>query len=86
MREKGIESDTTHSILQNLIEEDFEINNELASAIRYIKRRRLGVYRTRKNERSNEKDLASLARAGDSYDIAKKALATSFETHSEQEI
>ncbi len=78
MAEKGIETEKTNTILKQLIEENYEENNELSSAIRYVKRRRLGAFRTRKNERSDEKDLASLARAGYSYDIAKKALAASF--------
>lgn len=86
LMEKGIEKDQTNAILQQLINDDYETHNEFASALRYIKRRRLGPFRTRKNDRSDEKDLASLARAGYSYDIAKKALAASFSNLSEQEI
>lgn len=42
---------------------------ELLAALRYVERRRLGLETER-----YEKDLAAMARAGFSYDIAKKAL------------
>ena len=54
---------------------DDTAKTELDAATRYIRRRRLGHYRTKgKAEDFYEKDLAALARAGFSYDVAKKAL------------
>lgn len=47
---------------------------ELAAAKAYIKRKRLGVYRTKESENPLAKDLASLARAGFGYQIAARAL------------
>lgn len=51
-------------------------DGELLSAIRYVRRRRLGPYRLpEKQEEQKQKDLARLARAGFSFDVAKSALA-----------
>lgn len=63
LREKGI----TETVVVN--EDD-----ELAAAVRYIKRKRLGPFRTRAVENAAQKDLAALARAGFSGAIARKAL------------
>lgn len=76
LREKGLDQDI---IDQSLISVDSDTveqgeDPELNAAMAYIKRRRIGVFRRKQDEKSPEKDLASLARAGYSYDIAKKAL------------
>ena len=48
---------------------------ELSAALAYVRKRRLGPYRSaEKREEYRHKDLASLARQGFSFDIAKKAL------------
>ena len=63
----GIDSDTVHHILQ-----DFE-SDELSRAIRYAQKKRLGIYNP-KSDSDPQKDLAKMARAGFSYDIACQAL------------
>lgn len=65
LREKGIKAN---------IESDED--TELAAAQRYVKRKRLGPYRTRTAEDSKQKDVAALARAGFSLPVARKALAS----------
>jgi regulatory protein len=65
LREKGIKAVIESS------EDD-----ELAAAQRYIKRKRLGPFRTRVAEDSKQKDIAALARAGFALPIARKALAS----------
>ncbi len=50
---------------------------ELAAAIAYVRRRRLGQWRTRTIENAEEKDLSSLARAGFNRQISLAALEQS---------
>lgn len=47
---------------------------ELAAAIAYVRRRRLGQWRTRVLEKAADKDLAAMARAGFSRTTAQQAL------------
>lgn len=54
---------------------DQDETDELQAARNYVRRRRLGAWRTSKNEDSTRKDLAALARAGFSFEHAKAALA-----------
>jgi len=54
--------------------EDDTGKTEIHSAIAYIKRRRLGPYRTKAREESTEKDMAALGRQGFSYDMARKLI------------
>lgn len=74
---KGLDHDIIEAGIDNHAEE-LDTDAEMAAARNYIKRRRIGAYRSAKNNEQNEalhqKDLASLARAGYSYDTAKKAL------------
>lgn len=50
---------------------------ELEAAIAYVRKRRLGPHRSpEKREEYRHKDLASLARQGFSFDIAKQALGS----------
>ena len=49
---------------------------DLAAAIAYARRRRIGPYRTRGDrEEMRERDLAALARQGFGYDIARRVIA-----------
>jgi len=50
---------------------------DLAAALIYVRKRRLGPHRASDEERQakRQKDLASLARQGFSHDVAKRALA-----------
>lgn len=62
-------------IEQALSKADAETEDaELSAAKAYIKRKRLGVHRTKETENPLAKDLASLARAGFSYAVAVRAL------------
>lgn len=63
----GIDSDTVHHLLQ-----EFE-SDELSRAIRYAQKKKLGIYNL-KSDSDPQKDLAKMARAGFSYDIAHQAL------------
>src|SRR5690606_34116669 len=67
VRIKGVES--------TLIDEQALLANhdDLAAALRMMQRRRLGVFATR--EREAQKDMATLARYGFSYDVVKRAIA-----------
>jgi regulatory protein len=48
---------------------------ELAAARAFARRRRLGPYASEQTNERRRKDLAALARAGFSFDIARRALA-----------
>ena len=50
---------------------------EFAAALAYAKRRRLGVFRTKRDEtpERRRKDLMAMARAGFALDLARRALA-----------
>lgn len=72
---RKIEAKLAEKGLRVTLESDDEA--ELTAARIYVKRRRLGPYRTRAVENATEKDLASLARAGFSRSIAQAALASS---------
>lgn len=63
----GIDSDTVHHILQGFN------SDELERAIRYAQKKKLGIYNP-KPDSDRQKDLAKMARAGFSYDIAYKSL------------
>ena len=79
LRQKGL---STSTIEQTLADYDDDAS-ELDAAHAYIKRRRLGSYRTKANTTPRDfydKDLASLARNGFSYAIAKQALDAHSET------
>ncbi len=72
---KEIEADDIERALAGLREEAAE--PELAAALAYARRRRLGPYRdpaARKSRR--EKDLAALGRQGFGYDLARRVIET----------
>ena len=65
------------TILTNLIQEQAITSSELdlASALKLVKKRKLGIYRPESERRQYiQKDLAVLGRAGFSYEVAQKAL------------
>ncbi len=75
LRAKGIETDDIDRALAGLREEAAE--PELAAALAYARRRRLGPYRAahaRADRR--EKDLAALGRQGFGYDLARRVIET----------
>ena len=73
LKQAGLEED----MLSDLIEEQETTSGELdlTSALKLVKKRKLGVYRP-ESQRAlyAQKDLAVLGRAGFSYEIAQKAL------------
>ena len=72
---KGVEADDIERALAGLREEAAE--PELAAALAYARRRRLGPYRdefARKDLRA--KDLAALGRRGFGYDLARRIIDT----------
>jgi regulatory protein len=72
---KGIDRDTAERALQAL--EDEAEAPELAAALRYARKRRLGPYRPAGSRAANvERDMAALARKGFSPDLAKRVVQT----------
>lgn len=68
LRQKGVDA----AIIDALLAEG---TDDLAAAKEVVRRRRLGPHRTdEKRELMRQKDLAKLARAGFSYDVARRAL------------
>lgn len=47
---------------------------DLAAAVAYVRRRRLGPYRAADRDAYRQKDLAALGRQGFSYDVARRVL------------
>lgn len=70
MRQKGLADE----IIQEALPADDAVDN-LTAAIGWMRRKKLGPYATRERENQQQRHLASLARAGFSYDCAQKALA-----------
>lgn len=69
---KGVESDAIDSALESL--NDMVANADLSGACNYARRRRIGPWRLRDRSDYRDRDLASLARQGFGYDIARKVI------------
>ncbi len=69
---KGVDDDTIAAALERLHEEAAE--PELAAALRYARRRRLGPYRMHGRADNRQRDLAALARKGFSLDLARRVV------------
>ena len=75
LRQKGVETDLIDDAMATL-DEGGSGAGELAAACALIRRRRLGPYRAAGQRAAmRQNDLAALARAGFSLDIARRALA-----------
>lgn len=74
--QKGVAADTIERALNDVDEQNDSPNSELAAAVRLAKKRRFGPWRENADARSErrERDLAALARAGFSYDIAIRVI------------
>jgi len=73
LQEKGVNADTIERALEALVDEHPE--PELAAAIKLARRRRLGPYADpAKREDKKDRDLAAMARAGFSYDMARRVV------------
>lgn len=69
LRQKGVDGDTIDAALT--VADETAEEPEKAAAARLARKRRLGPYRPAETRRDNrERDLAALARAGFSYDVA----------------
>ena len=84
LKHKGIAEDIIAIALAKLerpipCDQQQHWNADLFAAVRYIKRRRLGAFSAVGREKPFEKQLASMARAGFSYEISKQVLALSLE-------
>ena len=71
---KGVDAELIDATLERL--DDEEGSGDLAAACALVRRRRLGPYRPpRAQAEHRRKDLAALARAGFSLDVARRVLA-----------
>ena len=70
---KGFSGSTIQDAVQNIDAENENTHGEYEAAKIFIRRKKLGAY-DEKNRFSEEQSLGKLARAGFSYDIAKKIL------------
>lgn len=77
LKQSGIDSTTVTSFLQE------EEGDDLARAHTWLKHHKKGVYRTQNAADFYTKDLASLGRAGFSYETARCALKKTEETDDE---
>lgn len=76
---KGISETLRKTVLAELCEDD-EIDPDHKAAAAYVRRRRFGPFRRQDApEDKFDKELASMARAGFSYDLARKTLILSIE-------
>ena len=72
LRQKGLASDVVAAALEG--EDD---DSELSAAVALVRRRRLGPYRPEADRREmHAKDMAVLARAGFSLDLARRVLTS----------
>jgi len=73
LKEKGVATETTSALLDDLAED-----TNLIAAQTFVRRKKLGPYRPPEKQADfYEKDLAKLARAGYSYQIAREVLKPS---------
>ncbi len=73
LRQKGVGDDDIEAALATVAEENPD--GDLAAAVNLARRRRHGPYRSTGPEPDRrQRDLAALARAGFSYDIARRVL------------
>ncbi|SDF24859.1 MULTISPECIES: regulatory protein RecX [Thalassobaculum] len=74
LREKGVDGELIDTVLEEQDGEDSEAA-EIAAACRFARRRRLGPLRApEEREDRRDRDMAALARAGFSLDIARRVL------------
>lgn len=77
MTERGLRKDQIETALESLRDESgvSDSEAELAAALKFARRKRIGPFRAGEQDPALlRKDLAALARAGFSYDTARKAL------------
>ncbi len=70
---KGVEEDIVGAALDDLREE-IGAEPDLAAAVNYARRRRIGPWRRAGRDEYRDRDLAALGRQGFGYDIARKVV------------
>jgi regulatory protein len=70
---KGLEADHIDAALKT-VDEETPGDTELAAAVAFAHRRRLGPFRTAGRVEHRDKDLAALGRVGFSYQMAKRVV------------
>ena len=73
LRAKGVTAEDIDASLEQY-DEEIEADLDLAAAVAYAKRRRIGPWRMRNREEQRDKDLAALGRQGFGYDLARKII------------
>lgn len=80
LRQKGVEARVVDAVLDAETIVDGESRSraevELEAARALVRRKRLGPHRAESTPEQHRKDLAVVARAGFSFDVARKALAS----------
>jgi len=71
---KGVESEAIDQAIGSLADESAD--PDLAAAITFARRRRLGPWRLKDRVEFRQRDLAALGRAGFSYELARKVVAS----------
>lgn len=74
--QKGIDRETAQRAVERLASQT-DGSLALVSAARLAERRRLGPYRVRERENNRDRDLAVMARAGHSLDVARRVIDAS---------
>jgi regulatory protein len=70
LRQKGVDPDTIENALERLTDEADD--PDLAAALRYARKRRIGPYRRVGRAENRERDMAALARKGFSPDLCQR--------------
>ena len=73
LREKGVDREIIDDVLRLVEEDDGDV--DFAAAVALAKRRRLGPFSLREDrDQRREKDMAALARAGFTFDVARRVI------------
>jgi regulatory protein len=72
LAQKGIEAGTVQGAVAGL--EDEAVDPDWVAACRFARRRRLGPFRAEARAERREKDLAAMARAGFSFELARRVI------------
>lgn len=72
--QKGVDAEIVAAALETLVEEAGTERTDLAAAVNYARRRRIGPWRLGDRDAARERDLAALGRQGFSYDTARRVI------------
>jgi regulatory protein len=82
---KGVAAEDIDAALDALREEIGLQDGDLAAAVNYARRRRIGPWRRGEREAFRDRDLAALGRQGFGYDIARKVVEAENPEHLESD-